>query len=190
MIQHGPDWYLSAKMISARTTGTEMLNDENLQGYNLPLGATNIMTTGKEYSNIFPVWDWSRVPGVTAVRNPSANKLSWYLFGSNEFAGGASDGKNGVMAYEHLYNGVTAQKAYFFLNGYLVCLGAGIEAMKTQEIITSIDQSNANGKVEAGYLSGKTFALLGSDVLSFDTTAAIWVYHNRTGYFCPMAAKE
>ena len=49
MVQHGTGYYLSAKVISTRTNGTEMLNNENLKGYNLPLGATNILTSGKEY---------------------------------------------------------------------------------------------------------------------------------------------
>ena len=57
MVQHGTGYYLSAKVISTRTNGTEMLNNENLKGYNLPLGATNILTSGKEYEGIFPVWE-------------------------------------------------------------------------------------------------------------------------------------
>ena len=44
MTQHGANYYLSAKVLSTRTNGTEMINNENLKGYNLPLGATNILT--------------------------------------------------------------------------------------------------------------------------------------------------
>lgn len=189
MTQHGPDWYLSAKVISTRTTGTEMLNDENLLGFNLPLGATNIMVTGEEYKDIFPVWDWSKIPGVTAVNNPAANRLSWYLFGNNEFAGGVSDGKNGALAYTHTYNGIQAKKAYFFTNGYMVCMGAGITAMKTQEITTSLDQSLANGSVQYGYAGGAARTLNGESTEPFDTTAALWVYHNHTGYLLPRGGK-
>ena len=65
MVQHGTGYYLSAKVISTRTNGTEMLNNENLKGYNLPLGATNILTSGKEYEGIFPVWNWNKIPGTT-----------------------------------------------------------------------------------------------------------------------------
>lgn len=129
MTHHGADYYLSAKVISTRTNGTEMLNGENLKGYNLPLGATNIMKTGAEYKNIFPVWDWTRIPGTTAVMNPSATVLPWYLFGTNEFAGGVSNGQIGAIAYEHSYNGVQAKKAYFFVDGTMLCLGAGIHAI-------------------------------------------------------------
>lgn len=55
MVQHGANYYLLAKVISTRTNGTEMLNNENLKGYNLPLGTTNILTSGKEYEGIFPI---------------------------------------------------------------------------------------------------------------------------------------
>jgi chondroitin AC lyase len=189
MTQHGADWYLSAKVISTRTTGTEMLNEENLLGYNLPLGATNIMVTGGEYKDIFPVWDWSRVPGVTAVNNGAATRLTWYLFGNNEFAGGVSDGRNGVLAYTHSYNGIQAKKAYFFTNGYLVCMGAGITAMKTQQITTSLDQSIANGPVQYGYAGGASRTLKEGDSETFDTAAALWVYHNHTGYLLPAGGK-
>lgn len=65
MTHHGSDYYMSAKVISVRTNGTEMLNGQNLKGYYLPLGATNIMTTGHEYDDAFVVWDWTRVPGTT-----------------------------------------------------------------------------------------------------------------------------
>lgn len=90
-----------------------MLNGQNLKGYYLPLGATNIMTTGHEYDDAFVVWDWTRVPGTTAVANQSTADLRWYLFGSNQFGGGVSNAHNGVMAYEHAYQGVEARKAYF-----------------------------------------------------------------------------
>lgn len=53
MTHHGSDYYMSAKVISVRTNGTEMLNGQNLKGYYLPLGATNIMTTGHEYDDAF-----------------------------------------------------------------------------------------------------------------------------------------
>ena len=185
--QHGPNWYLSAKVISTRTTGTEMLNNENLLGFNLPLGATNIMVTGNEYNNIFPVWDWSKIPGVTAVNNESANRLSWYLFGNNEFGGGVSDGQNGVLAYLHSYNGIQAKKAYFLTNSYMICMGAGITAMRTQEITTSLDQSLANGPVQYGYANAAP-RLLNKEEL-FDTSAAVWVYHNQTGYLLPRGGK-
>jgi chondroitin AC lyase len=166
MTQHGTNYYLSAKVISTRTTGTEMLNGENLKGYYLPLGAANILTHGKEYDKIFPVWDWNRIPGTTAVQNSSSAELRWYFFGSNAFAGGVSNGKNGVVAFEQAYNGVEAKKAYFFMDDMLLCLGAGIRAVATQSVITSVNQCLLNGAVTK------------------DENLR-WVHHDGVGYVFP-----
>ncbi|EOR94162.1 hypothetical protein ADIARSV_2657 [Arcticibacter svalbardensis MN12-7] len=60
-------------MCSSRTRGTESLNNENLLPNWLPFGATAIIRTGDEYYNIFGVWDWTKIPGVT---NPAV-KVIW-----------------------------------------------------------------------------------------------------------------
>lgn len=185
MTQHGKDYYLSAKVISTRTNGTEMLNGENLKGYNLPLGATNIMTSGKEYKNIFPIWDWTRVPGTTAVMNQSATTLPWYLFGNNEFAGGVSDGKAGAIAYEHSYNGVQAKKAYFFVDGAMLCLGAGIHAMRTQPVVTSVNQCFAKGQILFGGGGNADVSKLTDSIKSFKGSEMRWVYHDGVAYVFP-----
>lgn len=166
MVQHGANYYLSAKVISTRANGTEMLNNENLKGYNLPLGATNIMTSGKEYQQIYPVWNWSRIPGTTAVQHPDSARLEGYLFGKNEFGGGVSNGKNGVIAYQHNYKGVKANKAYFFLEDVLVCLGSGITSDASEEVATTVNQCNFTNNL----VIGKNHA---------------WVYHDRVGYLFP-----
>ena len=180
MTHHGADYYMSAKVISVRTNGTEMLNGQNLKGYYLPLGATNIMTTGHEYDDVFVAWDWTRVPGTTAVANQSTAELRWYLFGSNQFGGGVSNAHNGVMAYEHAYQGVEARKAYFFMGDAMVCMGSGIKAARTQEVRTSVNQCLANGEVTYG-LSGHAYQL--TDNLS--DKKIDWAYHDNVGYIFP-----
>lgn len=168
MTQHGANYYLSAKVISARTLGTEMINNENFKGYNLPLGATNIMTSGEEYRNIYPLWDWSRVPGTTAAQHPDSTRLSGYLFGKNNFGGGVSNGQNGVIAYQHDYKGLQASKAYFFLNDVMLCLGAGITSDSREEVVTTVNQCFYSGEMV---------------VEKPDTP--LWVYHNKVGYVFP-----
>ena len=180
MVQHGPGYYLSAKVISARGNGTEMLNNENLKGYNLPLGATNIMTSGKEYKNIFPVWNWNRIPGTTAVQHPDSAKLNGYLFGQNGFGGGVSNGKNGVIAYEHDYRGVKARKSYFFLEDVLLCLGAGITSEASDEVVTTVNQC---------FYTGSMVADEGNAARTYTREASVknpaWVYHGGVGYLFP-----
>lgn len=172
MTQHGANYYLSAKIISARTLGTEMINYENTKGYNLPLGATNVMTSGEEYRNIYPLWDWTKVPGTTAVQHPDSTRLTGYLFGKNEFGGGLSNGRNGVMAYEHDYKGLQARKAYFFLGDVLICLGAGITADASEEVATTVNQCFLSGKMEVDKENNPS-----------------WVHHDKVGYLFPEGGK-
>ncbi len=181
MTHHGADYYLSAKISSVRNNGTEMLNGENLKGYYLPLGATNILTTGEEYRDIFPVWDWTRIPGTTAVANQSTAELRWYHFGSNDFGGGVSTGKEGIIAYKHVYNGVEAWKSYFFTGDAMVCLGAGIQAARTQMITTSVNQCFLRGNVYLGR-NGKAERLT---KVREKADNIRWAYHDGVGYIFP-----
>lgn len=180
MVQHGANYYLSAKVISTRTNGTEMLNNENLKGYNLPLGTTNILTSGKEYEGIFPIWDWNRLPGTTAVQQADSARLEGYLFGQNEFGGGVSTGKDGVIAYEHRYKGVKANKAYFFMGDVLLCLGAGISSDAPEEVVTAVNQCFFTGNMVVGK---------GNAVTRYEQYASVknpdWVHHGKVGYLFP-----
>jgi len=185
MTQRGADYYLSAKVISTRTAGTEMLNGENRKGYNLPLGATNILTHGNEYKGIFPIWDWTKIPGTTVVNNQSSTLLNWYQYGANPFAGAVSNGKNGLIAYEHSYNGVQAKKAYFFIGEAMLCLGSGINALGVQSVITTVNQAWLNGAVTIN-ADDKT-QLLEEKTAAFSNLK--WVYHDGIGYLFPEKTK-
>lgn len=68
--------YMSFKGTAPYLTNTECVNDENQLGLNLSYGTnTCVMDTGKEYFNIFPVWDFSYIPGTTSINvdEPTSN---------------------------------------------------------------------------------------------------------------------
>jgi len=180
----GADYYLSAKIISTRTYGTENLNGENLKGYNLPMGATNIMTSGNEYKQIYPVWDWSKIPGTTAEVNDSATLIdsaTKYVIGTNAFGGGISHNDEGVMSYDHNYRGVTAKKSYFFMDNMMLCLGKGITAQKSNLVVTSINQTFLSGNIT--YNRGTTETFSGTALTADDFN---WIHHNNVGYIFPV----
>lgn len=183
MVQHGMNSYLSAKIITNRTYGTESLNGENVKGYNLPLGSTNIMVNGKEYFNLFPVWNWSLVPGTTAELNDAATSLQGYQIGSNTFGGGVTDGRDGAIAYEHFYRDISAKKAYFFVDGMMLCLGTGISARKQNPVVTSINQCYADGPVNTGTAGGESSLNVSEQTF----TGLKWLYHANVGYIFPQA---
>ncbi|MBO9564023.1 MAG: discoidin domain-containing protein [Niastella sp.] len=184
LTSHGENYYLSAKVISTRTEGTEQLNNENLKGYNLPLGATNIMTTGTEYFDIFPTWHWGRIPGTTSEMNEDsaavrAGFTGGYLTGTNTFGGGVAHNDDGIIAYEHNYKSLTAKKAYFFMDSMMVCMGNSITGSKTNEVVTTVNQTKSVGAIT--YNSPST--TLSVDSLTSNTIN--WVHHNNVGYLFP-----
>jgi chondroitin AC lyase len=186
MVQHGPTFYLSARVPSKRITGTERMNNENLKRKWLPWGATNIMIDGDEYRNIFAVWDWSRIPGVTSVIEEVPGLPvtgGFYLVSSAEFAGGVSDGTFGLAAYDYSWDGVSGRKAYFFTPEGMYCLGAGISASKGNPVITNINQCFSSGPITIKN-KDKISNFDGKEITSSNIK---WVHHNKVGYYFPSA---
>ena len=179
MVQQTKSLYCSVKMNSKRSTGTEMLNGENLQGYWLPFGLTYIAPAGQEYTGIFPVWDWAHLPGVTSpvAVYPIAN-------GSHQpdsFVGGVSDGQNGAAAMkldlESPDKSLHAHKAWFFFGDDFVALGSGISSTHDEPVDTTLNQTLLKGPVVA---DGKTLA--GG---THELQSASWVLHDGIGYLFP-----
>ena len=66
MVHQRPAFYASARMYSTRNDNTDSLtNDENKRSHFIADGAFCLMQTGAEYADIYPVWDWQKVPGIT-----------------------------------------------------------------------------------------------------------------------------
>jgi chondroitin AC lyase len=123
-----PRFSFFLKTISARTLPTEVgLNSENLKGHLLNSGDAYLIRNGKEYFNLMPVWDWQRLPGITAFQGAARS-------GRKDFAGGVSDGKSGLTAMDYLMRGrgtkdsVSAHKIWACHSGQVVCLIAGLKA--------------------------------------------------------------
>ncbi|QKJ29199.1 discoidin domain-containing protein [Mucilaginibacter mali] len=187
VVSHGANFYMSAKIMSARNKGTEALNNQNLKGYNLPWGATNIMTSGNEYYDIFPTWNWSRIPGTTTEMSEAQASTSFgldsgYVTTTNTFGGTLAVNEVAMAAFK-LDNkrGVTARKAYFFMENMMVCLGNSITATKTNEIVTTINQTKTNGTITAFY--GGSQQAFTADSISNNTLQ--WVHHDNVGYLFP-----
>ena len=188
MVQHGPDFYLSAKLPSKRTIGSERMNNENLKMKWLPWGATNIMRDGNEYRNLFSVWDWSRIPGVTTYREEVRGLPVTggpYIISEAVYAGGVSDGELGLAAYDYSWDGISGRKAWFFTPEGMYCLGTGIGSLKNVEVITNVNQCLSSGEVIVRTRKGKNY-LEGSLENVRDIQ---WVHHNHVGYIFPSGGK-
>lgn len=147
-VHRRPRWYASVKMSSTRVIGAETCNSENLLGLHLADGVTYFHRTGREYEDLFPVWDWRRLPGTTCRQNTkSLTPSSTQCRGKSDFVGGLSDGVHGIAAMEYLRDGLEARKAWFFLDDAVVCLGGAITSEQPGPIVTSVNQCAWRGLV-------------------------------------------
>lgn len=187
-----PHYTFDVRMASTRTMRCEYGNGENLKTYFLSDGCTNIVTRGNEYVNIFPVWNWTRIPGTTAPQvDPIPMAASdWQTRGTSTFAGGVSDSIYGVSAYSYMdkYAGVNtgAQKAWFFFDDEVVCLGAGINSTSSAPVYTTINQCLvSNAEVTVSQDNKPTSVRKGE----FAYNSPDWILHNSIGYVFPQGGK-
>ncbi len=192
-VQRTPEYYFSVKMCSERVIGAQSGNSENMLGFYMGDGVTFLYQTGDEYKNIFPFWDWKKIPGTTT---PQDNKplpvLGWYGYRiESNFVGGVSDGKTGIAAMDYKRNGLKAKKSWFMFNGKIVCLGAGISSSAGLPVTTSVNQSYLKGKPIVKTSTGEITSEESGDIIN-----PKWILHDSIGYFFPnggslkMEAKE
>ncbi len=105
------------------------------------------MPTGTEYEGIFPVWDWTALPGTTSRLGVEGAPL-WQdvkHYGKTSFVGGATESGSraltvSVMDFQSADCGgedegisIFAQKAWFFLDSGVVAMTTNI-SLATQGI--------------------------------------------------------
>jgi chondroitin AC lyase len=143
-------WSAGLKMSSTRTIGAEIINYENLLGRFVCNGGLFIYRDGDEYENIFPVWDWTLVPGTTCFCTEAlfpGSIMSKYYNNNHDFVGGLSGDRYGISAIVVNDTGLYAKKSYFFTEQAVVCLGSDIYSDNKYEITTSIDQKLQKGDI-------------------------------------------
>lgn len=151
-IQRTNAWQATLKLCSTRVIGGELVNGENRRGRYLGQGLLSILGDGDEYADIYPLWDWTQLPGTTtAVGSDPSMPTDWSRnFGPEPFVGGASDGHCAMIGQhyrESLERQVTGRRAWFFHAGGVICLGAGFRAEAGQRLQTAIEQMHAAGSV-------------------------------------------
>lgn len=146
-VHRSSEWCATLKMSSNRVIGSEIVNAENLCGRYLGDGALYVYKTGEEYRDIFPVWDWTRLPGVTCCEDPGVFGKGSVFRNVSDFVGGLSDGKMGVAAMVLEKDGVSARKSYFFTTDAIICMGDGISCDRPFAVTTTVEQCLKKGKI-------------------------------------------
>lgn len=187
-----PGYTFDVRMASTRSCRNENGNGQNLKGYFLTEGAYSIVLDGSEYRNIFPVWDWAKIPGTTLPQMTTIPRpTQWEKPGNAVFAGGVSTGKYGVTTYSmdnpDFNVNTEAKKSWFMFGEEIVCLGAGINATAVEAINTTVNQSMQNGAAYVKHNGSESYVQIGSTAIYADNLD--WIHHNKTAYFFPAGGK-
>lgn len=181
-----PAYTFDVRLSSKFTYRCESGNKENVKGYFVSDGLTNIMVDGDEYYDVQPTWLWSRLPGVTAPDYSNSaipTFKEWGYFGCSTFAGGVNNGTYGATAYSYFDKdkGVNtgANKSWFFFDDEVVCLG-NVKSTNSLPVNTTINQCNAKGDVSV-FTTGVQNGVSGKN----NYNNPKWVFHRKVGYVFP-----
>jgi chondroitin AC lyase len=179
-----PGYFASVRMHSNRASNMEQPhNEEGLKNHHYGDGSNFISVSGEEYRQIFPVWDWQKIPGTTVLQKSDvAHWKDLARQGKKDFTGGVTDERYGAAAFdfESVHDPLKAKKAWFFFDREIVCLGAGIHADSDYNVVTTLNQSLLNGTVT---ISADNTETLASD--THDLKSVKWVHHHNIGYIFP-----
>lgn len=178
---------IDVRLASKRLYRCENGNGENLKGYFLTDGGSAITRDGNEYKNIFPVWDWSHIPGTTT---PELKEIplprQWGTTGESDFSGGVSNNIYGITSYQYINNEydikTSAHKSWFFFDKEIVCMGSNINSSNSYPIHTTINQCLSKGNIKIKDSSSEYVIPNESNLTS---GKICWVNHDSISYYFP-----
>ena len=182
-----PQWFSSVRMHSNRQSNMEQPhNEEGLFNHHFADGSNFITVSGKEYLDIFPAWDWQKIPGTTIVQAPSLphwNQIA--KKGIAEFTGAVTDGQYAAVAFNFtsVHDPLKAKKAWFFFDKEYVCLGAGIHSESAYPVVTTMNQCLLNKDVTVKAQNKNIVLKKGTQ----EVQNASWVLHDGVAYIFPSA---
>lgn len=178
------NYYTSVRMISNRTNRNEVLNGEGLQHLYFGDGIQFTLVHGDEYQSLAPVWNYARLPGLTARQLSNLRPASGMgQRGSNPFASSVTDGWTGVAAMRLDHTGMTGWKSWFMLDEGIVAMGSVISAANqafTEKVLTTLNQTRAEGEFHIGRKSAAP--AVGELPFSQTYQDVDWVWHRDVGY--------
>ncbi len=167
-----PGFSLFLKTRSKRVKGTESFNGENEKGWPyLHTGDHYIIQDGSEYTALPPVWDWSRLPGLTMF--DENGEISPQVF-----VGGLGNGDSGLTVMDYS-RGLSIRKFWVFHGDLAICLLGGWQnATGKKGLRTTLDQCALDAPVLVR--TDKETKVLNTGV--HELPKVRWVLHKGIGY--------
>lgn len=178
------DYYTSVRMVSSRTEYNESGNGEGLKHRYFGDGVNFILVDGAEYDSIQPLWNYERLPGITAEQDGTVRPGSnWGELGRSDFAGSVNDGSAAVASMRLDHDGITGWKSWFLFDGVVAALGSDLSGANANEpVYTTLNQAIANTDATYGQLEAEVELTPGQDA---ELNGAVWVWQDNIGYVIP-----
>lgn len=170
IVNQRKDYYFSLKGTSNRILSSESGNGENIKGFYQGNGTYYLIRRGDEYKDIFPIWDWRKIPGSLVAQKSSPLPLfNWGngARGNTSFVYGLSDSLYGCFGYDYDKEKVTARRSWFFFDHEIICLANSING---DSLYQTINQSLLKGEVW-------------SDAKNSNDKILHKIFHDSIGYY-------
>jgi len=185
MTHHRPGYYVSVNISSERLRRTETSYTENLKGYYLGNGVQFLFRTGDEYKDIFPLWNWRRLPGLLCVQDTAKFPLLVWGQGSRnniQYSGGISDGQTGFAAYDYKMGQLSAKRSWHFFDSVMICLASDINYKGDFPLFQTVNQCLSSNDISYETPEGVSFEMKDHASIS---EKIYKVYHDSIGYILP-----
>lgn len=176
------NFYTSIRMISERTSYNESGNGEGLYNAHFGDGINLTLVHGDEYDKMSVLWDYERLPGLTAENNGTVTRLnSWADYGKAAYAGSASTESLAVSAMRLDHDRLTGWKSWFVVPEGVVALGSGINAPRSnQPVLTTINETIYEDAIRYGFGAEEVGTVESGENVTLNGNA--WVWHRDIGY--------
>lgn len=145
MVDTKPTYVAGLSMFSKKVSAFESIGGQNKLGYYTGTGSLYLYNGDEAYEgNYYPTVDMTSLAGTTTDHKTKPITVdNAKYFNPQAWSGGVSDQQNGSATMHYNMKNVTgstldARKSWFFLNGRIVALGAGItskENLNTETIV-------------------------------------------------------
>jgi chondroitin AC lyase len=185
LVHQRSNYFASVRMHSSRANNMEEPhNEEGLKNHHFGDGSNFISRRGNEYYNIYPAWDWQKIPGTTVLQKKDVPHWKEVAKkGRSPFSGGITSGLYGAAAIDliSVHDPLRAKKAWFFFDNEYVCLGTGISAESDLPVYTSLNQCLLKSEVRVSAADGVAIAGKGDHQLN----KVSWVLQDSVAYIFP-----
>ena len=145
-------WMASIRLSTPKIHGVEQVNLDNLKGACMADGALYFLVTGREYENVYPLWNnWRLIPGITSLKGKPINWNDGTLFSNGRYKASAWDATTAASAdaaaqqvgYVFGREGLSFRKTWTRTERGIRVQVSGVTSATGYEVVTCVENANA-----------------------------------------------